>query len=523
MIGPEDREREGGESSDAMGGLEAALLSLAGGALLGLASLAPKSVNAAAARLRRAASERASAGMAAVDEAVLRDLIGRLVLSVVGDCGGMPEGEKRRRAVRRAVSDARREARRAARETRRHTRKMAACMVDDLNARFLREAARARARVKGSGRLGVDAVNHRDAMRDAVVRLAKDGLTAYTYERKDGAVVHVPADVGIRRAVDNAGRQRQIEQTLAVAKQTGARFVDVSTTSGARKSHAEWQGRRYMVRGGSDEHPNFAEVCRKGDKVDGIGGYNCRHQVAAVYDEDEPFRFEDPLEGTGYTQERAREALTAQRRMENELRRMKRQREVMRANGLPTKDLDAKIKALDKGIDAHVSKHGKVLRRDRHRESIYERARKAAKAEGAVWLDDGQRRAVSRRAAAKGEWEARAADAERNSVSAAKQRKHVPGTGEYERRAEKSRKAGFPAPSRISVTVEEVQELVDEHAGRGEMVLTAAGDWTGKERCVADRVIGAIIRRDGSEVPTRAFTIHYANGDVHIVPAAEEE
>ena len=56
------------------------------------------------------------------------------------------------------------------------------------------------------------------------------------------------------------------------------------------------------------------------------------------------------------------------------------------ANGLSTKDLDAKIKVLDKGIDEHVAKRSKVLRRDRHRESIFERARKAAKAEGVVWL-----------------------------------------------------------------------------------------------------------------------------------------
>ena len=522
MLSPEDQEREGGESAEAMSALETALLSLAGGVMLGLASLSPKAVNRASARLRKLATKKASDGIGAVDEAAERDIVGKLILSVVNECRAVDDAKKRKRAVKKAANDASKEAQRAAREVRRQTRKMTACMVDDLNARFLREAARARAMATGGSRRGIAAVNHRDAMREAVVRLAKDGLTAYTYERKDGVTVHVPADVGIRRAVDNAGKQRQIEQTIAIAKSTGAKYVDVSTTSGARKSHAEWQGRRYLLKGGSAKYPNFYKACRKGDKVDGIGGYNCRHQIAAVHSEDEPPRFRDPLEGTGYTQEQARKALTQQRRMENDLRRMKRQREVMRQNGLSTKDIDAKIKALDKGLDEHVAKHSKVLRRDKHRESIYERARMAVKAEGVVWLDKGQKGAVSRRAAAKAEWSARAADAERNSVSAAKQRKHVPGTREYEGRAEKSRKAGFPAPSRISVTVDEAQELVNEHAGRGEMVLTAAGDWAKKERCVADRVIGVIIRRDGSEAPTRAFTIHYADGDVHIVPAAEE-
>ena len=192
---------------------------------------------------------------------------------------------------------------------------------------------------------------------------------------------------------------RRKEQTLAIAKSTGANMVEVSTTAGARKSHAEWQGKRYLLRGSSAKYPNFYKACHKGDPVDGIGGYNCRHQVA-VSREGDPPRFRDPLEGTGYTQEQARKALTQQRCMENDLRRMKRQREVMRQNGLSTKDLDAKIKALDKRLDAHVSKHSKILRRDKHRESIYERARKAAKAEGVVWLDKGQGKAGGKAAEA---------------------------------------------------------------------------------------------------------------------------
>ena len=382
MLEPEDQERI--ESTDAIDALQTSLMGLAGASLLGLSSFAPKAVNRAAAALRREAMRIATDGMAEVDGAVERDLTGQLVLSGIDDVLHAERGSRKARAMRRAVKDAQGEARKAAREVRRQTRRFAACMVDDLNRRFLQEAARARKRIKGDGARGIEGANHRKVMTEAIVRLAKDGLAAYTYRRKDGAIVHVPADVGIRRHIDNAGKVRQIDQTIAIASRTGQVLVEVSTTVGARKSHAEWQGKRYMLKGSSAKYPNFAKACKKGDPVDGIGGYNCRHQIS-ICREGEAGRFRDPLKGTGYSQERARTALTAQRGMENDLRKLKRQREVLRMNGLDTEDVNGRIKALDKGLDEFVAQHSKILRRERHRESIYERARKAAKAEGVVW------------------------------------------------------------------------------------------------------------------------------------------
>lgn len=391
MIPPEDQEREGGESAETMGALETLLLSLGAGSLIGLTAYAPKAVNKAAAALRRAANKAVSENMADVEKAVERDLVGVLVLEAVTDADHLGEGKRRSKIVKAA----RAEGRKAARQAQRRIRKYAACMVDDLNAKFLREAARARSRMLGGA--GADGVNHRKAMAEAVARMAKDGLTAYTYERKDGAIVHVPVDVGVRRELQSAGAERQIDQVLAIAAVAGENMVEVSTTAGARKSHAEWQGKRYLIKGSSAKYPNFAKACKKGDPVDGIGGYNCRHQVA-ICREGEPSRFRDPLKGTGYTQERARAALTAQRGMENDLRRLRRQREVLRMNGLSTKEINAKIKALDKGLDEFVAQHSKILKRDRHRESIYERARKAVGAEGQVWLSDDDMSKVTRMA-----------------------------------------------------------------------------------------------------------------------------
>ena len=159
MIPPEDQEREGGESAEAMGQLETLLLTLAGASLLALSSLAPIAVNKAASALRRKAKKAASDGMGRVDEAVSRDLAGKLVLRVVTELSAANKGAGKARAVKKAINDAKKEAQKGARETQRMARKMAACMVDDLNARFLREAARARAKaIGGRGTDGVGAL-----------------------------------------------------------------------------------------------------------------------------------------------------------------------------------------------------------------------------------------------------------------------------------------------------------------------------------------------------------------------------
>lgn len=519
MLDPEDQQRTAGESAEEISALETALLALGAGALVGLAAYTPKAVNKAAAQLRNAAGKAAAQGMGAVYEAVERDLTGHLVLSAIDDASHAEDGARKARTTQRAVEDARKQAKAAAREVQRQTRRFAACMVNDLNQRFLREAYRARARTRGTE--SQDGVNHRAAMTEAVTRLAKDGLTAYTYERKDGATVHVPADVGIRRYVDNAGKTRALEQTAAIAKRSGANLVEVSTTAGARKSHAKWQGKRYLLRGSSERYENFYKACKKGDPVDGIGGYNCRHQVA-ICRENEPSRFKDPLEGTGYTQAQAREALAQQRAMENDLRRLKRQREVLASQKLDTKEVNARIKAVTANLEDHVAKHSAVLRRDRHRESIYQRARKAVGAEGQVWLDAGQRAYVESLRDATAQWRKRAADAEKNAILEGKQKNHIKGTNEFAQRTKSAQKQGYPSQSYLIITMEEAQELALKHAGKGTPVIRNGRWHRGEEVCKAGHVVGRLVDRQGNEEDTEWFTIHYAAEGVHVVPARKD-
>lgn len=212
-------------------------------------------------------------------------------------------------------------------------------------------------------------VGYEKALQAAVKGLARNGITAYTYRRKDGTSVRVPADVGIRRALTRAGKDRFDRQQSDIAKRTGARYVDVSYCADARVSHALWEGKRYCL-DGSSPYPNFDVACRVGDPVEGYGGYNCHHTRSLVYFEDEPFRFSDPLEGTGYTKEEARALTSQQRALENEVRKAKREKAALQAIGADVKGQSAEIRNRQAQIRRLVSENPGILRREPWREKI---------------------------------------------------------------------------------------------------------------------------------------------------------
>lgn len=80
--------------------------------------------------------------------------------------------------------------------------------------------------------------------------------------------------------------------------------------------------------------------------------------------------------------------------------------------------------------------------------------------------------------------------------------------------------------SYLTITMDEVQELITKYAGTGTIKRDGSGKWTHKEFITADRVIGYHLTPDGTKNPTRRFSISYATTGkkkgAHIVPAKEE-
>ena len=366
------------------------------------------------------------------------------------------------------------------------------------------------------------------ALRKAVVDMAKEGVAAYTYKREDGTVVRVPVDVGVRRMMQTEATQRLIAQELDTAQRNGCNYVKGNCTANARPSHAAWQGKVYQIKG-SGKYPNFYSSCHPGDMRNGIGGYNCGHRVE-IWQPGTPFARKDPLEGTGYTTEEARKLTDRQRYYERNIRERKRVIEVLESEGLDTTDERRRLRRAEGKLRDLINEHSSILRRQQaYREGTYRRARANTGADTAPHLNERAEERLERARtgeatgyrAAVGEWEARALDDLSNTVKPGKQNKHIPGTKEYADKVKSAEKQGYPAPSRLVISIEEVERLIRENAGKGNPLIVH-GKWKCKEKCMTDYVIGYVVERDGTERPTRGFIIHYGKNDVHIVPANDE-
>jgi len=365
MLDPDEAERVGDEGAEAGRELEAALLAIVASEL-SRADLAAPYASALSLKLR---IDRAVASAAPkLSEAVKRDIVGAVVLGAARDAKDAADGAT---IVEGVVSDAVSVARTLAVDASAAASEAARMMGDNARAEYVKAVSRIGLRVRGGEA-------HRDAMADEIGRLAERGISYTSYVRRDGATVNVPIDVGLRRNARSVALDELGKQTLRIAEASGAEYVEVSSHPGARESHAAWQGRVYMLHGSSPGHPNYYEACRVGDPVNGIGGYNCNHMVR-IYRLGEKRRWGgDPLEGTGYDDEQVRELRGEQRRIENDIRKLKRKGAALRAAGIDDSEARKAVRAKQARLRGLVSEHGEVLHRDRWRESIYERAVKEA-------------------------------------------------------------------------------------------------------------------------------------------------
>lgn len=189
------------------------------------------------------------------------------------------------------------------------------------------------------------AINYNQAIKTAVKQLADSGLKVVDYESGHRDQI----DVAARRAVMTGVSQICAKYTEQSAEYLETPYFEVSAHSGARdvpgpspwSSHKEWQGKVYSTRSG-DIYPNIYDVCGLG-AVDGLEGANCRHRrfpwVESVsertYTDEQLEHIDDGLgctfDGKSYT---AYEATQMQRRVEREVRKLKREKAAYKAAGL---------------------------------------------------------------------------------------------------------------------------------------------------------------------------------------------
>ena len=171
------------------------------------------------------------------------------------------------------------------------------------------------------------AFDYNTAVRSAIKSLAKQGVGAITYPSG-----HIDTlEVAVRRALVTGVNQTCLKMQEARADELGCDLVETTAHSGARPSHAEWQGQVFSRSGKSRKYPDFVKTTGYGTG-EGLGGWNCSHSFYPFF-EGLPRTYSDSLldsyKAKGYEYNGKKmteyEALQTQRGIERKLRRWKRE------------------------------------------------------------------------------------------------------------------------------------------------------------------------------------------------------
>lgn len=97
-------------------------------------------------------------------------------------------------------------------------------------------------------------------------------------------------------------------------------------------------------------------------------------------------------------------------------------------------------------------------------------------------------------------------------IQEGKQGKHIIGHNNYK-----------DGRSYLTISISEVQELVNKYAGTGDINRDKKGVWKHTETVSIDRIIGVDIdNRTGQKYETDTFKIHYSKNGTHVVPKRRE-
>ena len=207
------------------------------------------------------------------------------------------------------------------------------------------------------------------AIKNAITELAKKGIEAYVYGTRKDYI-----DVVVRRAVRTGVNQTVAKISLSNADQLGTDLVEVSAHSGARPTHAEWQGKVFSISGKTKGYEKLSEATGYGT-VTGLCGANCRHTFYPFMEGDEPAYTEEELQSYDepkytYNGHKMTEYVATQRQryIERQIRRYKREKAGMQAAELPTEESQAKIKKWEEIQADFLSQTG--LKRQVARENV---------------------------------------------------------------------------------------------------------------------------------------------------------
>lgn len=377
--------------------------------------------------------------------------------------------------------------------------------------------------------MGTGSMTLQQAIDIAVKDFLDQGINCIVY--RDGRRVNI-ADY-VRMALRTTATRAALQGKSAKYKALGYDTVQVSSYGMCSKTCEPWQGRIYiedtfsMWDGEVKEHGGIlwgkSNYCGKWFPLlssaieKGLFHPNCRHSINL-------WRDGDPLpESVDNTDSERRYKLEQQQRaLEREIRKAKRKVEGFTdpANVKKAKaDLRKAQKELKDFIEQTNAAEGTtVLKRDYGKETSYGAAELTETEKNAIIKQEEEQRKIAE--------EIRRIREEvipnmPTDKLVQRQNIHRVGTKMYE-----DRKAALSAidqhgPPYLTISDEEVLNLVNQYKGTGEIKLGKRnGKWDNEETILTNNaVVGVAVNNlNGKTAETTVFRIHYSKNGIHIVP-----
>lgn len=220
------------------------------------------------------------------------------------------------------------------------------------------------------------------AILSAIKEIGQNGINQIPYQGKGGGVYYQGMESSVRRAVTTGINQSISKLQLARADEMGCELVEVTAHSGARPSHAEWQGQVYSLTHSRSDYPDFYDSTGYGTG-EGLCGWNCYHSFFPFFDGLSTRSFsDDPSRDAGHDNDEDYELQQKQRYYERQIRSAKKEVatweatvEAAKANGKDGLAEDAyaefqrvsvKLKRREAALNHFLAQNG--LRRDWIRE-----------------------------------------------------------------------------------------------------------------------------------------------------------
>lgn len=199
---------------------------------------------------------------------------------------------------------------------------------------------------------------------NAIKKLSDSGVKIVEYDTG----VKRNVDVWVRQQMQYAEKESSQDINNQIAKELGVTIFEFDAHANARPSHKKWQGKRYDLKG--KKYPSLHQLTH-GEEKD----YGCKHFAQPVWDEDSPYAYskEDlknidtkPFEFNGKQYE-GYDARQHQRKLERDIRALKREKLISEEMGYDTKEINAKLRQASRTYTAFSDAMGDRRHADRLR------------------------------------------------------------------------------------------------------------------------------------------------------------